>query len=290
MAHIILFEHTNFHGAHKHVLSAEPALNAKEDNFFNDKVSSFAVLEGNWALYRDPGFQSQYQPILGPGLYPHLDAVQIKNDDMSSLQPVAARPTVSGPTVDKHILLFENSIFDGAHKHVFATEPNLNAQDDSFFNDKVSSLAVPQGNWVFYANSGLQPPSQYPPVLGSGLYPRLPAQIKNDDISSLQPTNIIATISGDRLENQVLLFEHAGFRGAHRHVFVAEPNLNASDDNCFNDKVSSISVFSGEWSFFRDSNFINPYGTVLPKGTYPFVADVGFKNDDIFSLVPDPGE
>jgi hypothetical protein len=172
---------------------------------------------------------------------------------------------------------------------VFAAEPNLNAQDDSFFNDKVSSLAVPQGNWVFYANSGLQPSSQYPPVLGPGLYPRLPKEIKNDDMSSLQPTNIVATISGVRLENHVLLFEHAGFRGAHKHVFVAEPNLNADDDNYFNDKVSSISVLSGTWSFFRDSGFINPYGTVLIEGIYPFVGDVGIKNDDISSLIPDPG-
>jgi hypothetical protein len=85
MAHIILFEHTNFHGAYKHVLSAEPALNAKEDNF--STVSSFAVLEGNWALYRDPGFQSQYQPIVGPGLYPFAADVGIKNDDISSLVP-----------------------------------------------------------------------------------------------------------------------------------------------------------------------------------------------------------
>jgi hypothetical protein len=288
MAHIILFEHSNFHGAHKHVFSDEPNLNAKEDDFFNDKVSSLAVLEGNWALYRNSGFQSQYEPILGVGLYPRVDAVQITND-ISSLQPVAARPTVFGAPLNKHVLLFEHAIFHGAHKHVFVAEPNLNAQDDSFFNDKVSSLAVPQGNWVFYANSGLQPPSQYPPVLGPGLYPRLPAQIKNDDMSSLQPTNIIATISGDRLENHILLFEHSGFRGAHRHVFIAESNLNANNDNFFNDKVSSLVVLSGKWLFFRDSDFKHPYAPVLIEGTYPFVGNVGITNDDISSLIPDPG-
>lgn len=39
MAHIILFENINFHGAHKHVVYDEPNLNASDDNFFNDRVS-----------------------------------------------------------------------------------------------------------------------------------------------------------------------------------------------------------------------------------------------------------
>jgi hypothetical protein len=46
MAHIILFEHINFHGSHKHVLGKEPNLNADDDDFFNDRVSSMAILEG----------------------------------------------------------------------------------------------------------------------------------------------------------------------------------------------------------------------------------------------------
>jgi hypothetical protein len=89
MAHIILFENINFHGAHKHVVHDEPNLNASDDNFFNDRVSSLAVIEGNWAFYPDANFKGKpYPHILGPGLYPRVDAVQIKNDDMSSLLPV----------------------------------------------------------------------------------------------------------------------------------------------------------------------------------------------------------
>src|SRR5262245_66376998 len=93
MAHVILFEHAGFHGQHKHVFGAEPNLNAADDNFFNDKVSSLVVLEGNWAFYADSNFHRQYPPILGPGLYPGLPA-GIKNDDMSSLQAVNSAPTV----------------------------------------------------------------------------------------------------------------------------------------------------------------------------------------------------
>jgi hypothetical protein len=51
MTHVILFEHAQFHGQHKHVFRAEANLNAADDNFFNDKVSSLVVLEGNWAFY-----------------------------------------------------------------------------------------------------------------------------------------------------------------------------------------------------------------------------------------------
>jgi hypothetical protein len=292
MAQIILFEHINFHGAHKHVFGPEPNLNAQDDSFFNDKVSSLAVLEGNWELYGNWEFDSssQYPVILGPGLYPNVQRVQIKNDDMSSLQPTNIMPTVSGDRLDSHILLFEHARFHGAHKHVFIAEPNLNARDDNFFNDKASSLVVPEGNWELYGNWEFDSSSQYPVILGPGLYPWVESvQIKNDDMSSLQPTSGRPTILGDHLDNHVILFEHANFHGAHKHVFIAEPNLNADDDNFFNDRISSIVVLSGAWFLFRDSGFKRPYDPVLVTGLYPFVGDIGITNDDISSLTPDPG-
>jgi hypothetical protein len=286
MAHVILFEHAQFHGQHKHVFRAEPNLNAADDNFFNDKVSSLVVLEGNWAFYADSKFQKQYPPILGPGLYPGLPA-GIKNDDMSSLQAVDAAPTVSGGLIDSHVMLFEHANFHGAHKHVFTREPNLNAPDDNFFNDKVSSLVTLKGNWAFYADSKFQ--RQYPPILRPGLYPSLPAGIKNDDMSSLQAVNAAPTVSGGPVDNHVMLFEHANFHGAHKHVFTREPNLNAPDDNFFNDRVSSFVILSGLWVFFRDAQFQNPYagGTQFgPAIDGSWVEALGIKNDDMSSLLP----
>jgi hypothetical protein len=297
MAHIILFEHINFHGAHKHVVHDEPNLNASDDSFFNDRVSSLAVIEGNWAFYPDANFRGRpYPVILGPGLYPRVDAVQIKNDDMSSLLPVTTPPTVRGAPLDNHILLFEHANYHGAHKHVFTPEPNLNASDDNYFNDRVSSLAIFQGNWLFFANSGFSPPP-YPPVLGPaevveqrrpGGYPFVPnVGIRNDDMSSLEPVNRQPTVRNpELLQEGVTLFEHASFHGAHKHVLRAEANLNAPDDNYFNDRVSSLVVFSGQWDFFRNSNFQTSYGVVLSKNIYPFVGDVGIRNDDMSSLSP----
>jgi hypothetical protein len=186
-----------------------------------------------------------------------------------------------------HVILFEHAQFHGAHKHVFRAEPNLNAGDDNFFNDKVSSLVVVEGNWAFFADSNFH--RQYPPILGPGLYPGLPAGIKNDDMSSLQPVNAAPTVSGSPIVSHVMLFEHAKFHGAHKHVFTGEPNLNAADDNFFNDRVSSFVILSGLWVFFRDSQFHNAYanGTEFgPAIDGSWVEALGIKNDDMSSLLP----
>ena len=186
-----------------------------------------------------------------------------------------------------HVILFENGNFHGAHKHVFTRESNLNAPDDNFFNDKVSSLVVLEGNWAFFADSNFQ--RQYPPILGPGLYPGLPAGIKNDDMSSLQAVGAAPTVPGGPVHSHVMLFEHGNFHGAHKHVFTREPNLNAPDDNFFNDKVSSLDILSGLWVFFRDANFQNPYanGTEFgPAIDGSSVEKLGIKNDDMSSLLP----
>jgi len=86
MPHIILFEHRDFHGAHKHVFCPEPNLAAGDDNFFNDKVSSFIILEGSWQFFRDINFESPQNIILGPGKYPWVQDIGIQNDTISSLR------------------------------------------------------------------------------------------------------------------------------------------------------------------------------------------------------------
>jgi hypothetical protein len=199
MAQVLLFEDPQFHGEHKHVFVAQPN--------FAQRVSSLVVLEGNWAFYADNNLQTQYPPILGPGLYLNLPAGIEK---ISSLQPVGAAPTVSGDPVDSHVILFEHAKFHGGHKHVFTRDPNLNADHDQYnFNDKVSSFVVLQGNWAFYADWNFE--NQYPPIVGPGLYPNLPAGIKNDDMSSLQLVNAAPTVIGAPVDSHVILFIDAIF-------------------------------------------------------------------------------
>jgi hypothetical protein len=86
----------------------------------------------------------------------------------------------------------------------------------------------------------------------------------------------------------VILFEHPRFRGAHKHVFSEEPNLNDSLDDFFNDKTSSIVILEGDWVFFRDWKYENQLGGTLGPGSYKSVnheLEAGSDNQ-ISSLCP----
>jgi len=108
-------------------------------------------------------------------------------------------------------------------------------------------------------------------------------------MSSLQAVDAAPTVSGGLVDNHVMLFEDAHFHGAHKHVFTREDNLNADDDNFFNDKVSSFVILSGLWVFFKDSQFHNAYASGTEFGPAidgSWVEALGIKNDDMSSLLP----
>jgi hypothetical protein len=88
MGHLILFEHINFHGRHKHIFQDEPNLNTDDDNSFNDITSSIVVLEGKWEFFVHKDFQGHTGLFLEPGLYPTVLDVEIQNDAVSSLRQV----------------------------------------------------------------------------------------------------------------------------------------------------------------------------------------------------------
>ena len=184
MAQVILFQDANYHGAHAHVFFAEPN--------FHQGVSSLVVIEGNWAFYVDPNFQTPNPPVFGPGLYPDLSLYPnlpagIKN--MSSLQPVDAAPTVFADVpANSHVILFENANYHGNHKHIFHAEDNLNADDDDGFNDAVSSFHILSGLWVFYKDAGYRNPyadgRQFGPAIDGSWVGAL--GITDNDMSSLK--------------------------------------------------------------------------------------------------------
>lgn len=92
MAHVILFEHAGFQGAHKHVFRDEPTLSTEFESFFNDKTSSLVILEGNWEFFVDNGHVGKLGKTLAPGLYPWIEDSKAlgagSNDRISSLRPV----------------------------------------------------------------------------------------------------------------------------------------------------------------------------------------------------------
>ncbi len=95
MPHIILFEDEGFFGNHKHVFREIDSLNADKNSQFNDKTSSFVILDGSWQFFYDPGFKKPFPlnsgtpATLGPGPYPSIEAVlgPKSNDSLTGLKP-----------------------------------------------------------------------------------------------------------------------------------------------------------------------------------------------------------
>ncbi|MES9684127.1 beta/gamma crystallin-related protein [Gottfriedia acidiceleris] len=170
----------------------------------------------------------------------------------------------------------------------------MNAIDDHSINDKASSIVVIGGNWRLYRNSGIN--ISYAPVLGPGLYRFVGDwQIENDQISSLKPTNEIATVGVDHLDSlgqpadrQLTLFKEDNKHGDHSHVFAAEPNLNDPSDNSFNDNVRSIAVKGKRfWRIYLDSQFITPTNYMLGASIHSISDSYYSQFSLISSLLPD---
>jgi hypothetical protein len=91
--HIIIFEHLNLRGRHRHIHIEERNLNDPEDNTLDNRVSSWVILVGNWEFFRNPDFTGPYaappapNPVFPPGEYPFGNAA-ITNDTISSLRSV----------------------------------------------------------------------------------------------------------------------------------------------------------------------------------------------------------
>ncbi|MCJ7729091.1 MAG: beta/gamma crystallin family protein [Sedimentisphaerales bacterium] len=101
------------------------------------------------------------------------------------------------------------------------------------------------------------------------------------------PTPNAHDISGDLgifPAGHIVVFQHADFRGHHRHIFGWEKNLNHPSDFTLNDQISSFVVVSGTWKFYRDANFEVSLGGEFGPGAYRWVQAVGVNNDQISSL------
>lgn len=85
-------------------------------------------------------------------------------------------------------------------------------------------------------------------------------------------------------KGEVIIFQHVDFRGHHRHIFDTEPNLNHSEDQTMNDKMSSFVVVSGIWKFYRHANYQVPYDGEFGPGRYRWVEANGVENDQVSSM------
>lgn len=74
---------------------------------------------------------------------------------------------------------------------------------------------------------------------------------------------------------QAIVFENTNMEGEHKHFFASDPDLTeGSDGRYWDDKISSIVVIYGNWSFFANplgsGDVPNPSVTLGP-GVYPDV-------------------
>jgi len=198
---------------------------------------------------------------------------------------VSSRKEGTDVPANSHVILFENANYHGNHKHVFFRNNDLRVGSEFHMDNQVSSLVVLEGNWAFYGDPNYK--NQYPPILGPGLYPNLPPGIKNDDMSSLQLVNAPPTVSAPPVDSEIILFIDANYHGNHKHIFHAEDNLNADDNDGFNDAVSSFHILSGLWVFYKDAGYRNPYADGRQFGPAidgSWVGALGITDNDMSSL------
>ncbi len=92
----IIFEKTGFGGEHRHVFESIPDLTNSDGRFWNDQISSIAVISGNWTFLADPPVEAGVANpgvTLGPGIYPDLAKVGIPDNSISQIR--LEMPTVT---------------------------------------------------------------------------------------------------------------------------------------------------------------------------------------------------
>jgi hypothetical protein len=83
---------------------------------------------------------------------------------------------------------------------------------------------------------------------------------------------------------KIIVFEHRDFEGALVRIDLPTPRWLP-----LNDRISSLVVLKGNWTFYRDPEYQNPYiknrkPITLPPGLYSWIEDVGIENDSISSM------
>ena len=243
---------------------------------------TIVIVSGNWQFFQNAGFDDDYPVILGPGLYSHVSQVSISDHGLSSLRVVDQPATTGGVPLNTHMVLFEYLHLRGQHRHLFSSWPFLNVSGETT-GPTAESFVIEKGNWQFFMEDGFT--GALGPVLGPGVYPHPgTVGVAAGDHKSAEPTSLHPTRMGQLFAEHAMLFEHANFRGAHKHLFASEPNLNSDEDDDFNDEVSSIVVLMDIWRAYRDANYVGEYDVVLLGGLYPWVEEVGIKDNDLSSM------
>lgn len=268
---VILYEHIDFRGNHKHIIGRD------EPNFhrdgWGDRVSSIQVLVGRWEFCQHVNYGGR-RAILGPGSYRWVENVGIRNDTLSSVRRVTLATGLVGT---RGLIIYQYVDFKGDHKHIIdRDEPNLHVDG---WGDRISSFQIVPERWRFcqHVNYGgwstFCEPGNYRWVEDVG--------ISNDYISSIRrhlPSQAVDSMP----TVECILYEHIDFGGNHKHL-INHGQTNLHTDG-WGDRVSSIQVISGtRWTFHEHVNYAGASINLGP-GSYRWIVDVGMGNDILSSV------
>ena len=243
---LIVFKKPHIEGDHKHIFRTLPYIG----DDFNDHVSSFAVLGGAWALYKDANFGTALGGVFAPRIraYSQVEDYEVPKDTVSCVELVGddARPI-------PQLILFEKEMFTGKHYHAFNDVYNL---------ERYASFMVLSGNWqVTTVNNNTL-------MEGPG------------DGGDIDPTDKFATMHlvsdtpNQAGVSHLIVFWDSNFEGAHRHIF-----QSMTLDDGWANQISSFAVEAGFWRFFFHRNGKLVSSQQMSRGIYPWVEDVEIDND-----------
>jgi len=268
---VILYEHINFRGKHKHVIDRdEPDLHK---DGWGDRISSIQVLSGTWQFCQHVNYGG-WSVNLGPGNYPWVEDFGIPNDNISSLRRIS---TGIGLINTPGLIIYEHIDFKGDHKHIIDRDESSLHPDG--WGDRLSSFQIISGRWRFFQHVDY---SGWSNVLGPGNY-RWVEQvgISNDQISSIRREEA-AVVIPDMQSVETILYEHIDFRGDHKHL-INHGQKNLHTDG-WGDRVSSIQVLSGNrWTFHEHVDYAGASINLGP-GSYRWIVDAGMANDRLSSV------
>lgn len=169
----------------------------------------------------------------------------------------------------------------------FSTDRQVGNFERFGFNDRASSVTVSSQRWEVCEDRRFGGRCV---VLRPGEYPSLAAMGLNERVSSVRPIPRNAHVSANRYapvpaaprDNavpQISFFEQEGFAG--RSFKTEERVINFARQG-FNDRASSVIVFSHRWEVCENAGFTGRC-VVLRPGRYPSLAAMGL-NDRISSV------
>lgn len=168
---VVLYEGPNFTGRSVNVDGFAESLDR-----FNDRARSMIIYDGEWELCEHDRFRGDCI-VFRTGRHANLGKL---SGDLSSLRPLGDAPGGGGPRWGDgaRVMLYEGTNFRG--RSLMVDETLLADLRGSGFNDRVSSLRVESGYWIFCSEANFHGQCR---TFGPGDYAQLPPGL-DDRVSS----------------------------------------------------------------------------------------------------------